>query len=355
MEFRIEKCPIPIVWLDTSVLVGLAKRRLGILNDKIQENRLNRLHEYVYKLTRDGKLLCPEAGQPSEIWAKRSDFFGIVHELSLGMTARPKGAIEETQIHRLMTSYVSGTCSTTFSYTDAFIDDPLPRLAETLARGHFVTVDSTLAGTVEQLKSQRDVVSAEWEELRKRCIEQGITFDQQLERERVGGIQATIAMARDCLAKVENGKEPSENERWSLASIVSLVHAWDRLGGAPKGHRGLLAFLDSPYYGITPCVSISSTLVAKLVTERGRKIQHGDAMDVDHICSVLPYADLMIVDSAMKSVVQGLGLDEKYRTTVCYIGDDKEIAAFFAGVEKSALSVSPFSRSSLMESPRRRP
>jgi hypothetical protein len=333
IKFQIDKCPVPIIWLDTSVLLNLAKLRLGMLKDKTQENRLTRLRQHIYDLTREGKLLCPKAGQADEVWAKRPDFLKELHELSLGITTRSKAAIEQAQIFRLMRAYIAGTRSVTFSYVDAFIDDPVPGLEQMLTKDYFVTVDSGLIGAVHQIQSQRDTIHQELEKLRKKCTGEAITFEQQLQKERIGGINATISMAQDFQVKTENGKEPTENERGAFLVIERLIHTWDRLRGKPKGSKGLQRFLESPYYQIAPSCDISSLLIAKLMVG-ARKICHGDAMDVDHLSSMLPYANLMIVDRSMKSFVRGMGLDKKYRTMVCYVGDDEEISDFFDNIEK---------------------
>ena len=342
VQFQIEKCQIPIVWLDTSILLNLAKLKLGILKDKVQEDRLTRLRQYVCDFTRKGKPLCPKASQADEVWVQRAHFLDALHELSLDVTMRPKAAIEEAQIHRLMTAYIAKTPLVTFPYKDAFIDDPLPRFAQTLMGDYVVTVDGGLLGTIKRVQSQRDTIHLEWENLRKTCIEQGTTFEEQLQRERVGGINTTISMARDCVLKLESGEVPTENEGWALSGIGRLGNAWNRLGGEPKGVEGLTMFLNSPYYQVLPSSDVSSNIIAHLMVG-DRKIAHGDAMDTEHISSVLPYADLMILDRSMRSIVRGLGLDKKYGTTVCYVGDDEEITSFFEAVGRSPVSVFTFS------------
>lgn len=342
IKFQIDKCPIPIVWLDTSILFNLLKLKLGTLRDRIHKNRLSRLHQRIYDLTRAGKLLCPEAEQPSEIWVKRSESLGILRELSLGITTRPKVAIEEAQIHRLMAAYIAGDHCITFSYKDIFIEDPVQQCVELLARPYFVTVDSGLVGTVQEIKRQRSTIHQKWEELRRTCVGRRTTFAQQLLRERVGWIEETLAMTRSCGEKAMRGQKPADNE-WQSALIISkLGCVWDQLCGKPTGLPGLLGFLRSSYYQTAPSCDVSSILVAKLMV--GDKIiEQGDAMDVDHISCMLPYANLMIVDKRMRNIAHTLGLDKKYGTTVCYIGDDKEIADFFDTVDRSVPSHSPFS------------
>jgi hypothetical protein len=309
IQVQIDKCPIPIVWLDTSIIAYLTNLRLGKLNDDIQKKRVSPLRKWIYDLTRAGKLLCPKAGQPNEIWRERSDFLATINELSLGISTRPRVAIEEAQSQQLMSACITGTHFVTFPYTDAFIDDPVYRLERARLSNYIVAVDTPpTIERIREIKSQHATILKDWERLRETCVKRRVTFDQQLEVERRAGMTTTTAIARDCFAKLVRGEKLTAEEIPSFLYVLGLIQTWDRLGGKPKGPKGLVRFLNSPYYQIAPSVSISSALVAKLVTEKGRDIQTGDAMDVEHISSMLPYANLMIVDKPMKSIVRGLSL-----------------------------------------------
>jgi hypothetical protein len=343
VQFQIDKCPIPIIWLDTSVIVDLTKLRLGGLNGDIPKKRLSQLQKSLCDLTSAGKLLCPKAGQPNEIWKKRSDFLATIDELSLGISTCPKPVIEEIQTQQLMAAYIAGTRLVTLTYTDPFIDDPVDRLERAYLSNYIVAVDTPpTTARITEIKSRHDSIFEDWKKLRETCVKQSVTFDQQLKVERAAGMRMTLSMARDCFAKLCRGERVTAEEMSSFLYIQRLTHTWNRLRGRPKGLKGLVRFLYSPYCQVVPAVSINEALTARLVTEKGRDIQPGDAMDVEHISSILPYANLMIVDKGMKNIVHALRLDERYRTTVCWIGDDDELRDFFEDVGKSAQSHSPF-------------
>jgi len=331
---QMEKCPIPIIWLDTSVFIKLASLKLGQLKNDTEKSRLQVLHDRIYTLAREGKLLCPEASQPREIWTRRSDFLDEVSELSLGVTTYAHEIIEDAQVQHLMSAYIASKREITFPYAAAFLEHPVDALRKSLQSRFIVTVDMGLLGEVNNIRTHRAGIHREWEALRQRCIDERVTYERQLQRERRGGINVTISMARDCVTKTINGAEPTDPELRAHRNISRLIHIWDFLDGEPKGFHGLLEFIHSPNYMLAPSVDISAMLVAKLMVGE-KAIDHGDAMDVAHISSMLPYADLMVVDRRMKNVVRNLDLDSKYNTIVCYIGDIDEIDAFFRKVEQS--------------------
>ena len=72
-------------------------------------------------------------------------------------------------------------------------------------------------------------------------------------------------------------------------------------------------------------------LVAKILTGQ-KRIEASDVMDVEHLSLMLPYADVMVVDRAMKGIVRQLKLDRAYGTKVLYLGDRDQIAQFFLSV-----------------------
>jgi hypothetical protein len=256
-------------------------------------------------------------------------------ELSLGISTRPKVAIEEQQIKRLMTAYIERASSVTFSYMDAFIDDPVSRFLEKLASGWVFTADSGLLESPAQTRMKLATLLDEYQRLRESNLAQGITFKQQLEHERIATITRTTEIVNHVRTKQMRGEQLTKDEAWAFSPIRWLIDIWDRRGGTPKGLEGFLEFLNSPYYGLAPSLDISWNLGARLLTRKGlEQVKPGDSMDVDHISSILPYANLLIVDRPMKHIIQDLGLDKKYGTTVCRIGDDEKITGFLDAVDK---------------------
>ena len=63
MEITIEKSPIPVIWIDTSVIINFKKLRYGERMSQVDKQRAERLYHKLYELTRKRKLICPEGDQ----------------------------------------------------------------------------------------------------------------------------------------------------------------------------------------------------------------------------------------------------------------------------------------------------
>ena len=97
-----------------------------------------------------------------------------------------------------------------------------------------------------------------------------------------------------------------------------------KLGGKPEGLEGIKNFLFSDYYKSIPFNSISSRIMAKLITGRD-PIQSGHSMDIKHAASAIPYVDIFITDRYMKHTIKQLGIDKDYNTQVYYVGDIQSV------------------------------
>jgi hypothetical protein len=85
-SIKINKSPIPILWIDTSIIFNMTLLRLGRKLDSVQKMRIEHLYQAIKKATREGKLICPLADQDEEIWIERKECLKTIHEFSLGIS-----------------------------------------------------------------------------------------------------------------------------------------------------------------------------------------------------------------------------------------------------------------------------
>ena len=88
IKINIEKSPIPLVWLDTSIIIKIAKLKSGERIDNLEKNRMQYLYNVIKTKTKKKKLLCPSADQNEEIeigGRLEKECIEIQTELSLGI------------------------------------------------------------------------------------------------------------------------------------------------------------------------------------------------------------------------------------------------------------------------------
>jgi len=100
VEVKMIKSPIPIIWLDTSIIFKMTqwKCKLGKLDDSSGQ-QIPKLYDQIYNCVRSGKVICPLAEQEAEVWIERDKFFDTIHSLSLGIETKTLQTIHDMQFH----------------------------------------------------------------------------------------------------------------------------------------------------------------------------------------------------------------------------------------------------------------
>jgi len=147
-----------------------------------------------------------------------------------------------------------------------------------------------------------------------------ISFDMHLERyhnkkereELASKIDANREEIKKVSYEIQLGRE---TEAYSAGFLAS--NGW-RVNYLFNGDVNKIKdFAGSENFKGIPLVEIGSKLWARILTAHGnRKVQSGDATDVEVISSYLPYVDVMAIDGFMANNVKELKLDEKYKTTI---------------------------------------
>lgn len=322
MEFRIIKSSIPIIWLDTSVIIRLTKLKYGEKISEIDQERYSILFDVILEKVRGGKLICPEGDQDEEIEMGQrlvKECHDIHSTLSLGIRFLHRGAIEDEQFYNTMKAYIDNPPEVTISYRQAFYRDPVEKL-KNLGRVYVAVHLETPEVEVLKKKTSKSETIEKIEQLRQEKISKGITFEQQLIDEYTGRLQAGIYALRNWIDKTYSGIFPTIEETYQAQILIRPLAEWGRLQGKPEGVEGLVRFLFSETYKGIPIIEISTKLWAKLTTSP-TPIQSGDSMDVLQLSAVIPYCDYVITDKKMKNRIVDLGIDKKYNTKIFCMKD----------------------------------
>lgn len=302
----VTKSPVPIMWVDTSVILNLAKLKVGRNLSERDAVRLNSIQDRIQNLVEQGKLICPEADQQSEYLRTDSLFTEVFDQFSHGVRVTPSCMVEFNNIVKVMQAYVSNM-PIRYSYMDAFASDPVPeRVLDPFCQKYRVRLTKTWTQQdIEELTQSRNAICFDYERLRKQNTEQRITFEQQLRRELYDASTIRFREAWIFANKMICSIEPTLKEfsYWNEAQM--LLKAWEGIATRAgfKGNQG--DFFHSAHYHSIPSINISAQLSAHLLT-RSAPIRRGDHMDIQHISAFLPYADIMIVDREMKNCVTQL-------------------------------------------------
>lgn len=319
IQLEIKKSGVPIIWIDTSIILYMTLWKTGARISSVQKKRMAHLFDRIYNLTRQKKLICPHADQSEEIWIDRKTCLNLMNFLSLGIRSKYSESMKDHQTRQFMEAFVKGRDKVTISYQDFFHSDPIEQLHD--LSDLITTVDLGLFESGLEIKKRNQKQVKKLEKLRQQKVSAGISYKNQLEQEYYAELEVINIM----LKKLHNGQLPPLNS-WALKDVINhYLRWWDELGGNLSDLR---KFFTSSYYKAIPFNNISSKISAKLVTGK-EPIKSGHTMDIYHASSAIPYVDLFITDRYMKHTITNLAIDKEYHTVVCHVGDSDQIDSFF--------------------------
>jgi hypothetical protein len=264
----IEKPSLPTLWLDTSVVIKLTKIEKGEALQPIEVGRGTRLRELVFRLVRDGKLLCPVADQEEEYAGERldGDISGMFASLSLGISLEHREGILDSQIFKGMAAFSKKSENILLPASIHFHGDPVRRLQEAIHKPYIVTIGPLKSPEILKRRAQsKESIGEQWEQLRVELRAKKQTFEQQLAIEQLGELSAL----RSSVQRFHNNLLSGQHDFWDFMSASGPLmyrHYWNEIKGQPPDWEGVLAFFSSPYFCELPQPFVTTRLVAELLT-----------------------------------------------------------------------------------------
>lgn len=328
-NFHITKSPLPIIWLDTSIITVMAqwKHKLYQL-PPVQEKRISWLYEEIYKLTRSGKIICPLAEQEAEVWAQRKTWLDTIHTLTLGIKTLSELSIHDSQFLAAMKGYVASDDKIEISYRDIFHRDPVKEVEEAIRKPFYITVQNDILFGKDYQRKNKEILLNKLNAQRETNVTKNASFEDQLEAEFKGNLEALTIQLRQFYTSNFEGDDDQFNAVSGAITFSNQLRMWRNCSGKSYDIPGLIEFYHSAYYRNMPLVDLSSNLYTKIMVDK-QPIRSGDIMDIKHIYTLMPYSDLFIADKAMSAFLKSKGYDKKYDTEVCYIGDTDQMIKFF--------------------------
>jgi hypothetical protein len=323
-----EKPPLPTLWLDTSVVIKLAKIARGEALQEIEVSRCTRLQRLVFDLVRDGKLLCPESDQGEEYAPDRldDDVHGTFARLSLGISMTHRQGIFDQHVLKGMEAFAKRTDVIHLACSSYFHGDPIRRLEQARHEKFIVTVGPLKTGEIIKRRAiSKANIGRQWEQLRQELVAKGQTYQKQFAIEQQGEAQAML----EALRRFETNLLAARYDFFDFMAASGPLryrHYWKLLHGEPPDWEGVFRFFGSPYFNQLPIPLISSCLIAELLTGN-EGISTGDPMDVELLAVALPMAHFVLTDRRMETRIKKLGLDTKCAAKVYSMSTIEELFA----------------------------
>jgi hypothetical protein len=310
-----EKSSVPMLWLDSSVLIDFAKIQKGENIERARAAKLSRLRQVARKAVRAEKLVCPEWDQALEFEGKRLEpqIRKIVSDLSCGAHCIPYYGVKDHQVSHGLKAYLAMADFIHIPASIHFYEDPASVVRQA-KRDHCI-VEADIPKPAEWItKAAKDKLATqkELEVLRQKQRGKKQTFERQLALERIGESDVMLKMLANFKKNVVAGKI----DLWDVMGVEGYhkhLNWWRQMGGPGMELAGIYSFMRSPYYWELPIEDVACRLSADLLV-RHSEVTPGDSQDVDHLATAIPVAHYIVADKAMADRCERLSIGSKWNT-----------------------------------------
>lgn len=307
INVKIEKNTIPIIYLDTNIMINLSRYEKGIYKGSNIE-QIGELYTILKANMEKKKILCPLGNQLKEMGMSngrkegREFLFDFVNAELLSPEM-----VENEEMHLGYNAFKNGIPH--FEFGDNFIFEKDPNQEQRLKIFVAPVIKKEKLENLKNIKS--DTTSLLNEMKRSGKIEQD--FNSQLNIE----LCADFQLLRNTINDRFNSEEKLSEFSETMAKVYSIAGGWDIKTDEEeiKVLENYKNFLLSDFHHALPYKWIESNLWAHRM-QRQNNIEKGDVLDTVWASAYLPFVDYAVTDNNFCRLLNSSGLAEQYKTKV---------------------------------------
>lgn len=302
-----KKSKIPILYLDTCIMLELAKYAKGIC-DNSHKAEIGELFCLLPQLMQSGKLLCPSGNQLQEM--------GMSHgkkdakRFLLSFTNAWLKLPDEIKEDQLAIGYQAFIAQNPWiGLREDMIFDKDPTL-DSKFRIHLAPVYKP--ETLEKRKiAKTDTVKA------LNAMKQGGCIERDWKAQLRSELLADYQLAYCTFVRQEDYTPAAEHVLQQIDLVYRRTGLCRQVGGCipPEVADSYIRFLQSNYHHNLPFQRIEAVLWAHFM-QRSNKIVRGDRLDALWASAYLPFVDYVITDHAFSMLLIESSIAETYNTEV---------------------------------------
>ena len=312
MEIIVNKYNIPVIYLDTFVIIDLVRSIYGKDKEKVIWG--NSVIGEINRLTSNKKAIFPEADQYSEIDAGKRlipETQKLLLQISKGIQFKDYITIEDIQTKRLMKAYVQKEKEILFEPEDSFIKNPYDLINN---KNHYL-IGIYTSNSENEINEKKE---------RIKNIKNKETFEERLTTEKMYHFDKI----EDIHEKMYKNKKATKEDEIEIKQFIFKPFEWFieysdnlKITDIKEQIIELKKFFASEYFFNIPFIDIRLQLTSDLMMGN-EIISTGDYQDIHEISAIMPYAQYMIVDKRMTYRIKKLNLDKKYNTKLIKFSKD---------------------------------
>ena len=306
-NIKIHKNSIPIIYLDTCILIEFSKYENGNC-DNAYKNEIGELYNTLVSLMKSNRIICVLGNQMEEMGStinrrKARDF---LYRFTNAIFLEPF-EIEKIQIHQGYNAFIKAKAEFSFN-TKTIFEKPH------YLKNSSIQINIPTIYKQERAQKIKEIKGILADDLNKMKNSGKISTDY--EKQLAAELKADFEVFRYSLEHYSDSIEAYEQNLYNLGKIYELVGT--DVSSADNEERKKSVeiychFLLSECHHTLPYVWIRSVLFVHLM-QRSNKIIHSDNWDIIWASAYLPFVDYVVTDDKFNNLLSDSGLLTHYNT-----------------------------------------
>lgn len=308
-EIYIKKLNIPVIYLDTCILIELSRCENGCCTNE-HKDEIRCLYNILTDLMKNNKILCPLGNQMVEMGStkNRPNARAFLNRFTNSELYLPK-EIYNTQLDVGYYSYIDQKHNILFQASDIFSS----------------TNKQTYGVYVEVFSKNSQEIAEQYSKEKQKLVDTlnnfkcSASISKDFKTQCLNELQADYQVLKHIIKTCRESEGAIVNYMDMLVTILNRIKKGDLkkefLGKSDEEYINYGNFLLSWYQYKLPYIYIRAILFTHLI-QRPDKFKRGDNLDVLWACAYLPFVDFAITDSSFCRLLNDSGLANTYNTKV---------------------------------------
>lgn len=324
IQIKIEKCSIPILFLDSNIIIEFNK----VLKEKSKQKNVEALKEIIKTLqilSKSNKIMIPYADQEEEVDYKinESNNIDILYQMSNGNKFKNHLLIQREQKEKLFQAFLNNETIIKFDYTEGFEEINKTDKDRTIFIKGLLNIFGK--NTIYELQKEKmdrtnDLLTYQ------KTISKNEKFKEHLFKEfTYEGGKLFVKIVN----KFDNGLKLTQNEKLHWEEFLYFAKKYSLQGDLTDQLLKYNEFLLSFYWWAVPYIDIERNINTYISLYE--KFKPGDYKDTINSSCYLPFCNYYFTDNAMCRILKELSIDKKYNVKIYSF---KNIVEFLKDLKK---------------------
>ena len=314
----IEKSEVPILFLDSNIIIELKKAKEG-KNENIYFEEYKKLLFLLENKQQEGKLYCALGEQAYEIGGVEKKYSNVdfLHMLTKKVKLKSALEIEKNQLDRALLRYLKNYPVISINYMDGIQEliYSSKEISDEIHKG----LDKIIPRLFyKELREKKNKIAQGMNENKK---------SEKFQKDFFRQLVLEVTCEARYLSQSGDNSEIRQLFRYQMDERIKEFLEKGYFQDQDIAHEIYLKFLNSFDFFQTPYIDIDRNISAYFCVMQN-KSKPSDFIDQRNAAAFLPYVNIFVTDKAFCNCIKDLSIDQRYKTIVYDVRDLKKLLQY---------------------------